>query len=174
MIGVKRGTVRLEQYDATWPKAFADEEKNLREVFGADLPIEHIGSTAIPGLLAKPLIDIQVGLPRLHEATRFIPYLEQLGYTYVPERDKADEVFLPKGPTSNRTHYLHIVEIGSKRWINTLTFRDYLRAHEGARDEYAALKQRLVLQYANDRYTYTEAKTKFVEDILERARRESR
>lgn len=174
MIGVKQGTVRLEQYDATWPKAFADEEKILRKVFGLKLPIEHVGSTAIPGLLAKPLIDIQVGLPQLHEATQFIAHLEQLGYTYMPERDKADEVFLPKGPMSNRTHYLHIVEKGSERWINTLTFRDYLRAHEGARNEYAALKQQLALQYADDRYKYTEAKTQFIKDILERAHRESR
>lgn len=172
MIGLQQGTVQLLPYDDTWSTEFATEAELLRGVFGNDVEVEHVGSTAIPGLVAKPLIDIQVGIKILADARKFIPRLEKLGYHYMPERDKPDEVFMPKGPEALRTHYLHIVEIGSERWKNTLLFRDYLRTHSDARDEYAELKQALAQQYGNYRPAYTEAKTAFVASIIDKASNE--
>jgi len=172
MIGLRQGTVELLPYDGTWPSEFAKEADRLGTVFGSDVKIEHVGSTAISGLIAKPLIDMQVGLESLADAKHLIPRLVELGYYYMPERDKPDEVFMPKGPEELRTHYLHIVEIGSERWKNTLLFRDYLRTHSDARDDYARLKQELAQQYGDYRPAYTEAKTAFVASIIEKANSE--
>jgi len=169
VIGLRQGTVQLSPYDDSWPAEFAKEVELLRGVFGDDIEIEHVGSTAIPGLIAKPLIDIQVGINNLADAKNFIPQLVKLGYHYMPERDKPDEVFLPKGPEELRTHYLHVVEIGSVRWKNTLLFRDYLRTHSDERDEYARLKRELAQQYGEYRPAYTEAKTVFVASVIEKA-----
>lgn len=171
MIGLRQGTVQLAPYHTSWHEAFMNERRQLRHVFGDSVPIEHIGSTAVPGLTAKPLIDIQVGLHCLADARQFIPQLIELGYHYMPERDKPDEVFMPKGPEELRTHYLHIVETGSLRWNNTLLFRDYLRAHSEVRDEYASLKQHLAQLYADDRPAYTEAKAAFITSVIDVARR---
>lgn len=173
MIGVAQGTVRLEPYDPNWAAEFRDEKQRLQAIFGSDAIIEHIGSTAIPGLLAKPLIDILVALPHLSDAKKYILALEQHGYSYMPERDKDDEVFMPKGPSKHRTHYLHMVELYGERYTNTLLFRDYLRRHPSALSEYATLKSDLATKYANDRYAYTDAKTQFVSAILEKAGHES-
>jgi GrpB-like predicted nucleotidyltransferase (UPF0157 family) len=172
VIGLRQGIVQLSPYDDSWPAEFTKEAELLRGVFGNDIEIEHVGSTAIPGLIAKPLIDIQVGIKHLADARGFIPRLVALGYHYMPERDKPDEVFLPKGPVELRTHYLHIVEIGSVRWKHTLLFRDYLRAHNDVRHEYARLKQELAQLYGDYRPAYTEAKTVFVASVIDKASRE--
>lgn len=167
MIGLRQGTVKLITYDLSWPEEFAGELGRLRKIFGGDIAIEHIGSTSIPGLTAKPIIDIQVGLPTLDDARRMVPQLIKLGYSYMPERDKPDEVFMPKGPEELRTHYLHLVEMGGPRWNNTLMFRDYLRTHRDARDAYAHLKQELAWRYADNRPAYTDAKAAFITSILD-------
>lgn len=169
MIGLRQGTVELVAYDASWPREFLEEANRLRSVFGDDAEIEHVGSTAIAGLPAKPLIDIQVGLASLSDAKRYIPALEALGYHYMPERETSEELFMPKGPVELRTHYLHIVEIGGVRGRNTLLFRDYLRTHPDARDAYAHVKQELAQQHREYRPAYTEAKTAFITSVIDKA-----
>lgn len=168
-MALARGTVRLESYKEAWAEWFADEADRLRAIFGDKAPIEHIGSTAIPGMMAKPIIDMMVGVESLDAVSQaMVAKLENMGYRSMPDRVTQDEIFMPKGPDSRRTHYLHIVPRSNRRWHNTVLFRNYLRAHP-AREEYADLKRKLAIQYPDDRASYTDAKTGFVTDILRRA-----
>ncbi|QQS22295.1 GrpB family protein [Candidatus Saccharibacteria bacterium] len=169
-MALARGTMRLESYKEAWVERFEDEADRLRAIFGDRAPIEHIGSTAIPGMMAKPIIDMMVGVESLDVVSQaMVAKLENMGYRSMPDRVTQDEIFMPKGPDSRRTHYLHIVPRSNRRWHNTVLFRNYLRAHPAAREEYADLKRKLAIQYPDDRASYTDAKTGFVADILRRA-----
>lgn len=171
MLGVKRGTVTLSPYDPEWEFEFEKEKALLLEHFGARIKaIEHIGSTAIPGIPAKPIIDMNIAVDSIDEIDDFIAGLQQLGYEYIPERRYADRQFFPKGPAECRTHHLNLVELESETgWKNALRFRDYLRTHTDAREAYRILKETLAEQYANDREGYTEQKSAFVHSILAKA-----
>lgn len=170
-LGLKRGTVRLEKYNPEWAALFKEEKKLLLDTFGNRIvAIEHIGSTAIPGVPAKPILDINVAVPSLNDIDDFIAKLQKLGYEYIPERKFSDRQFFPKGPSEKRTHHLNLVEIISQTgWKNALLFRDYLRAHPKVRNEYAMLKQKLAKKYANNRDEYTEQKSDFVIRIVKKA-----
>jgi GrpB-like predicted nucleotidyltransferase (UPF0157 family) len=138
--------VVLEDYSASWPGVFAAERTLLCEIFG--LPagrIEHVGGTAVPGLRAKPVIDILV------EAFNAL----------IPERRYFDK--------SGRFH-VHAVAYGGNFWVEQLAFRDALRADASLREEYASLKRRLAQALANDRAAYTDAKAPFIRSVLERLR----
>lgn len=174
-LGLQRGTVRLEEYNPEWADLFEQEKKLLLETFGDRIiAVEHIGSTAIPGIPAKPIIDINVAIPSLDDIDDFITELEKLGYEYIPERRFSDRQFFPKGPSEKRTHHLNLVEITSETgWKNQLLFRDYLRTHSDIRDEYATLKRELAEKYAENRDEYTERKSDFVMRIIEKVREET-
>ncbi len=133
--------------------------------------LEHVGSTAVPGLAAKPILDILAGLRVLSDARACIPRLEAIGYEYVPEyEDRLPERrYFRKGPLENRTHHLHMVEIGSDFWTSHVRFRKYLRGHPEAAREYEALKRDLAAAHAGDRDLYTESKADFILSILVRA-----
>lgn len=164
MVGLRRGTVRLEPYNSVWPAVFAREQTALEMIFGgAALAIEHVGSTAVPGLSAKPIVDIEVGLRRFDEWQKIVPQLERAGYTFMPERVTPDEIFMPKGPDENRTHYLHVTGYDSAEWRKVLAFRDTLRANEATRQAYENLKQKLALDFADDRAAYSRAKAEFIQ-----------
>jgi len=167
-LGLKRGTVRLVPHDDNWSTLFEKEKKLLLNKFGDRiLAIEHIGSTAIPGLPAKPILDINVAIEDLNDIGDFITGLQELGYEYIPERRYADRQFFPKGHPENRTHHLNLVEIGSETaWKNQLFFRDYLIEHEEERKQYAELKSVLVQEFADQREEYTERKGDFIAYIL--------
>lgn len=168
MVGLRRGVVSLTGHDAFWSSAFEKERQNLAIIFGdTAAAIEHVGSTAVVGLAAKPIIDIEVGLHNFARWTDCISALEQSGYTFMPERVKDDEVFLPKGPENMRTHYLHIAQYESVEWNKTLAFRDALRQDEQIRHEYERLKSRLADEFPNDRSAYSNAKAAFIKDVLE-------
>jgi GrpB-like predicted nucleotidyltransferase (UPF0157 family) len=127
-----------------------------------------VGSTAVPNLPAKPIIDILAGVRDLDSARPCIDLVAPLGYVYAPYR--ADEMhWFCKPHPGRRTHHLHLVPAGSARYREELRFRDYLRAHRDSRDEYARLKRSLAVRFRHDREAYTEAKTAFVHDILRRA-----
>lgn len=172
-LGLERGKVRLEEYNPEWPDLFEKEKRLLLDTFGDRIiAIEHIGSTAIPGIPAKPIIDLNVAVPSLNVIDDFIVKLQELGYEYIPERRFADRQFFPKGPSEKRTHHLNLVEITSQTgWINQLLFRDYLRAHTDIRDKYAILKRRLAKKYADNRDEYTEQKSDFVISIIEKGKK---
>lgn len=170
-LGLRRGTVSVRPYDPNWVIGFEKEKQHLKEIFGDKIiSIEHIGSTAVPGLPAKPLIDINAAIRSFDELDDFIVPLQKLGYEYIPERMFADRKFFPKGSRSNRTHHLNLVLQNSvEQWANSLLFRDYLRDHQQARDEYAQLKVSLAKKYKDDREAYTRAKSDFIQRILRKA-----
>jgi GrpB-like predicted nucleotidyltransferase (UPF0157 family) len=167
------------EYDPRWPALFEEERARLLATTGTLLAaIEHIGSTAVPGLAAKPIIDIMGGVRELGEVLRYVADLEGIGYEYVPQY----EVYIPErryfrmprtgqGP---RTHHLHVVELTSTFWQRHLLFREYLRAHPAVAFEYADLKRRLAMEYGDDRRGYTDAKRPFIESIIVRAAKEVR
>ena len=131
-------------------------------------PIEHVGSTAVPGLAAKPVIDIMAGVQSLEECRPAIATLEAIGYCYFPHRPEQQHWFC-KPSAAFRTHHLHLVPFGSRSWTERLAFRDYLRRDHLTARQYAELKKQLATQYEFDREAYTEAKGPFIQSILKLA-----
>ncbi len=157
----------LAPYDAGWPGQFAAEAARLAVIFaGADAVIEHIGSTAVPGLLAKPVIDILVGVARLEEAERRVAAFEDAGYEYVPkyEVELPERRYFRKPRLAPRLYHVHCVVTHSPLWVRHLAFRDHLRAHPDCAAAYAALKQDLALQMGKEQYT--DAKGPFIARVL--------
>jgi len=155
-------------YDPDWPIHFEAEREVLLSSIGPWLvggAVEHIGSTAVPGLDAKPVIDIMAGVESLYAARPALLVLERHQYCYAPYRTDVMHWFCKPSP-AQRTHHLHLVPIGSPLWIERLVFRDYLRAHPDVADEYAALKRRLAETHRFDREAYTDAKAPFVQRVL--------
>ncbi len=157
--------VRIAPYNADWPRRFAAEAAQIRAALGERaLAIHHIGSTAVPGLPAKPIVDIMVAVRRLEDAIACIPPLRRLGYLFVDYPQNTDRRFFKKGKP--RTHHLHIVEAGSDSLRRHLAFRDALRADPALCRAYAALKRDLANRFQTDRAAYTENKTAFIERAL--------
>jgi GrpB-like predicted nucleotidyltransferase (UPF0157 family) len=159
-------------YRAEWPALFAREADLLAHVFqNTGAVIEHIGSTAVPGLGAKPVIDIMLGVRSLVDAERRVADLAKLGYQYVPEYEAElpDRRYFRKPFEQPRTHHVHIVELGSDFWMRHLLFRDYLRAHPETAAAYYELKKRLAAESNASGMDYTELKSPFVADVLRQA-----
>ena len=161
-------------YDPDWPVAFDAEATRLRAALGAlALRIDHNGSTSIPGLGAKPIIDIQVSVAALQPiATYGVPLLA-MGYVHVPHPDDSFCPFFHRPSQWPHTHHVHVVKAGGAEERRTLAFRDYLRDHPSAAREYGELKQDLARQLAatthESREAYASAKTDFIERIVARA-----
>ena len=167
MLGLARGTVRLAPFSPEWNRLFEQEASLLRSVMNAAArQIEHIGSTAIQGMPAKPIIDLMVVVNDLNEAAVWIPRLEKLGYENRTNDTVPDRLFFAKGPNERRTHHLSLTEARSQFCKEKLLFRDYLNSHQAAFDEYRELKEKLAVRYPNDREAYTSGKWGFVERIL--------
>ena len=135
--------------------------------------VEHVGSTAIPGLDAKPVIDLIVGLEDMAYADFCVEPLMNLGYSYWAEGAQPHHHLFVRfvDPAMNaRTHNLHLVEAGGQYWKERLLFRDYLRKHPETAKEYAELKYRLASRHRDDREAYPEAKAGFVTVVVRRAR----
>lgn len=150
---------------------FADEAALLEEVIGpwATGGIHHVGSTAVPGLLAKPVIDILVGVDSLEDSRPCIALLAPLHYLYSPYLPEQMH-WLCKPDPARRTHHLHLVPTHSERFVDELAFRDYLRAHGDRAREYAELKRGLAARHRQDREAYTDGKAEFVHATLSLAR----
>ncbi len=160
--------IRLAPYDPSWPGRFVEERAALNEAIGswATGGIHHVGSTAVPGLDAKPIIDILVGIDSLEASRVCFGPLAKLSYLYAPYR--ADEMHWFCRPyPSRRTHHLHLVPIDSSRFRNELSFRDRLRANPKTAGEYTALKRNLAERFAGNREAYTDAKADFIKRALE-------
>ena len=171
-IGLKRGTVRLAPYDPAWARQYAREAARIRKALGRRIvDIQHVGSTSVPGLLAKPVIHVAVAIRDLADVGRCIEPLEGLGYLYLGDQENRGDHFFAKGPDRTRTHYVHVVESGGANWNEYLLFRDLLRRDPKLRDKYARLKRRLAGSCTDDRKTYTKRKKPFIERVIERANR---
>jgi GrpB-like predicted nucleotidyltransferase (UPF0157 family) len=159
--------VVLEPWSAGWAGWFEQERAVLQEVLGLRAVVEHVGSTAVPGLAAKPVLDVLVGLPALGPDDVRVREMEARGYHSFGEYGLDGRVFFTR-PGSMWVH-VHVVERGGEQWRRHLMFRDAMRGDAGLAEEYAALKRSLAERYADDRETYTDAKAAFVEAVLDRA-----
>jgi GrpB-like predicted nucleotidyltransferase (UPF0157 family) len=170
------GAISVSDYDPAWPEMFEQERANLQSALGPlILTIEHMGSTAVPGLAAKPIIDLLVGVRNLAEArSRCIEPLETLGYTYMPEYEPwlPGELFFRKGSSGPWTHHVHIMELSNPRWDAFLSFRDYLRANPDVASSYGNLKKALAAKFKDDIAGYRNAKGDFVFAATVKARAE--
>jgi GrpB-like predicted nucleotidyltransferase (UPF0157 family) len=156
--------VIIVEYNEKWPAIYERERQLITSMLGeALIGIEHVGSTSVPGLSAKPIIDLMLLVKRLEPGEFYAYPLKTLGYIYVEEAGSADRHFLKKG--EQRTHHLHIVERGSYEHRRLVAFRDYLRVNPEVRKEYEALKKALALKFHDDRKAYTNAKTDFIRSI---------
>ena len=164
--------VEIVQYDPAWPARFEQEATMLRRGLAPWLvgPIEHIGSTAVPGLAAKPVIDIMAGVLTLEASRPAIVAANDLGYCYWPYQADREHWFCKPSP-AHRTHHLHLVPVGAPQWVRTIAFRDYLRGHPETARDYAMLKRRLASEHHFDREAYTDRKRPFIERITELALR---
>lgn len=166
-IGLKRGTVVLQKYHQEWAEAFKVETDSLKKLLGdTALDIQHIGSTSIPGLAAKPIIDMLMAVRSLKEVQNIRPLLDGAGYKYRENGSNEDQILFVKGPEELRTHYLHITELDSPVWQHDLTFRNYLRSHPEVVTEYEQFKNELALKYADNRGEYTAGKDVFIKSVL--------
>ncbi|MCK6460835.1 MAG: GrpB family protein [Planctomycetes bacterium] len=164
--------VVLVPYDPDWPRRFERERDLLARIFrGTAVAIEHVGSTAVPGLGGKPVLDIMAGVPQLSDVEARIPDLEVAGYEYVAEYESRlpERRYFRKPRAGPRTHHLHAVVRDGVFWRRHLLFRDYLRTHPEAASAYFELKERLASRYRTDRVAYTDGKSAFVESVLARA-----
>jgi GrpB-like predicted nucleotidyltransferase (UPF0157 family) len=166
--------VEIVDYDPRWPLLFNEEARRLRAVLDPSLimGLEHFGSTAIPGLSAKPIIDILIAVRSLAAAqATFVEALRTLDYVYWADNPKKDRMFFVKGMPpfgSRRSHHVHVTEPDGEMW-RRLAFRDYLRAHSEEAETYAQLKRRLATEHQTDREAYTDAKSAYVEGVMRKA-----
>jgi GrpB-like predicted nucleotidyltransferase (UPF0157 family) len=169
LIGLEKGIVRLVPHNAEWAQIYEGERARIQAAIGPHiLDVQHVGSTSIPGIAAKPIIDIAVGVADYKGARVCIAPLEALGYTYHGEHGIPGRHYFTRGdPTLYHTH-MH--ETTSRAWGNLVLLRDYLLQHPEEAQAYEALKQRLAEQCRHDRRAYTDGKAPFIERILELAR----
>lgn len=164
--------VVIADYDPRWDAMYAEESARIQNAIGEWLlGIEHVGSTSVPGLAAKPVVDIMPGLRSLDDSPHIVGPLQKLGYQYFPEHEtvmpERRYFALPAGDKHRvrRIFHVHAVETTSAFWRRHLAFRNYLRTHSEVAGEYAALKRRLATEYGSNRVGYTEAKTEFITRI---------
>ena len=164
-LGLPQDQNRLAPYNPDWAVAFAEEATRLQAALGPSVvAIEHYGSTSVPGLAAKPILDLLVGVADLAQVPALSETLVALGY-----EDRGREIVPGHhifGRGEARTHLAHFVRHGGEHWLATLTFRDRLRADPDLRDAYQALKTRLAAEHPTDRRAYTFGKSEFVAAVL--------
>jgi len=165
MVGLDRRRVRLEPYRAEWDDCYRTEVARLSSGIGEDVHrFEHVGSTSIEGVPAKPVIDILATVDTLDTAASFVEPLEGANYEFRSEN--SDRLFFAKGPAENRTQYLHVAAEGSEYATEMLAFRDHLRENPDVAAAYANRKRTLAERFPEDRDSYTEEKSDFITDVL--------
>ena len=169
-IGLQRGLVRLVPYSTAWDHLFAAEAAAVRAALGdRALQIEHVGSTAVAGMTAKPILDIVVAILRLSDGPGLVATLLGIGYEHIPEDPVVDREFLVKGPPGTRQIHLSLTAPDSACWRSHVLFRDRLRLNPTIAADYAALKKRLAARHPADRAAYTAGKAAFIERVLDAA-----
>jgi len=168
------GRITICEYDPTWPAQFEQERTRLHTALGSVVTtIEHVGSTAVPGLAAKPIIDVLVGVRSLSEARALsIEALAVLGYTYMAEYEAwlPGEMLFRKGLPGPWTHHAHVMEPSSPRWEELMLVRDYLRTHSDVATAYGELKKALALVFQDDIAGFRDAKRPFLQAVMAKAR----
>lgn len=175
ILGLRKDIVVLSPYRKEWSKLYEEEEKLLRETAGSFvIDIQHVGSTSVPGLVSKPIIDIAVAVKDLKEGEKCIVPFTMIGYEYKLDNvtGKTTHHYFSKGGYYNRTHHIHIEEWRGKLWFHHILFRDYLRIHNDVMNEYGELKIQLAEKFPLDRESYRAGKDKFIEPVIVKAMKE--
>lgn len=166
-LGLRYDKVELSPYQPVWEELYEQEEEILHTVLDDYiLKIEHIGSTSVPGLKAKPIIDIMAAVDDIVEGANCIELLIDLGYRYLGECGRSGRIFFVKQKQKITTHHLHLVEEESKYWRKNLLFRNILRDNEKLAQEYAQVKENLAAKFKLNRDKYREEKAEFINRIL--------
>jgi GrpB-like predicted nucleotidyltransferase (UPF0157 family) len=162
--------VRIVDYEPAWPALAAAELCAIEEALG-DLAVraEHVGSTAVPGLAAKPILDLQLSVEAIEPRDRYVEPLERLGYLFVPAPESPDYHLFAKPPERPRTHHLHVCAAGSEHELRHIAVRDFLRAHSHEAARYAELKREVAARHPRDRLAYMEGKQDHVTALERRA-----
>ncbi len=160
-------TIDIVAWDPQWPRRFELERESIAQALRPWIVagIEHIGSTAVPGLAAKPVIDIMAPVASLEASRDAVAGAAAIGYLHYPYKPDLMH-WLCKPSPQFRTHHLHLVPYRSRLWFERLAFRDALRSDSRLRREYAALKLRLAAESGSDREAYTDGKTGFIQRVL--------
>jgi GrpB-like predicted nucleotidyltransferase (UPF0157 family) len=165
--------ILLVAYDPAWPELFEAERARVLAAIGQHVSaVEHVGGTSVPGLGARPIIDVLVGLPHFSAADACIEPLKRLGYGFRGEVGIPQRYFFRKPDVeswADRTHHLHLVEQESPEWKRMLRFRDYLRAHPEEAQAYDDLKRELAAELETNPLGYPEAKSEFITGVLAKA-----
>ena len=172
-MGLKVGTVTLEEYNSNWSKMFEEEKENLKKIFkDLAIEIEHIGSTSVEGLTAKPIIDVAVGVKNLKDFDKIKECFEE---PYSVKKDSvSDEILIRRRIAEDiTTHLIHVMEVDGKRYQDTIKFRNYIRKHKDVLIEYEKLKKELAEKYADNRKMYTSSKNDFIQNIIKKAYEEN-
>lgn len=165
LLGLAEGTVALVGHDPDWARAYREEERRIRGALGGlALDIQHCGSTAVPGIRAKPILDVLVGVERLARGHECIGPLRGIGYDHLGDEVVPDEHFFAKG--TPRTHHLHFVEWRGAGWRDKIRFRDRLLSDPRLAREYEAMKVALAGRFPKDRASYTKAKAAFIAGVV--------
>lgn len=179
MAGTERyggGPIVVCDYDPAWPAMFERERVRLDGALGPMVvAVEHVGSTAVPGLAAKPIIDVLVGVRSLPEARdRAVQPLRALGYIYMAEYESwlPGEMLFRKGTPGPWTHHVHVMEPGGTRWEELVLIRDYLRRRPEVASAYGDLKRALAVVFEEDIAGYRDAKRPFLQAVPAKARAE--
>lgn len=167
-LGLNSGELRLSPYRDEWPALFETEKKIIMEAIGGHIEdIQHVGSTSIPGMPAKPILDIAIAVDDFETARACIPPLADLKYTFKGENGIPRRHYFQKGEPC--THHIHMVEETSEEWTKLIQYRDCLRTDRSVAAAYARLKADLVKRLARDRVAYQNAKADFIEKVLQRS-----
>lgn len=169
----KIAPVKLSKYDPKWVIVFNKEKEKILNKIEKSLLIEHIGSTAIPGSIAKPEIDIMIGIKTLKDSKKYIKPLDKLGYIYFPKFEEfvPERRYFRKSIRVKPLFHIHMVEKGSGFWQDHIIFREYLKSYPEDVKKYNNLKQDLILKFNGDRESYSKGKEKFILDILKIAKK---
>ncbi|KAG4087233.1 UPF0157-domain-containing protein [Neocallimastix lanati (nom. inval.)] len=171
VLGLKRGTVKLIPHQKEWEINAKETINLLKQLIGdIAIDIQHIGSTSIPTIHAKPIIDIVVGVDNLTDILPYKNLLQQYGVIFRGEVNLNQLLFvIGDMEKDTRTHHIHITPWNGKSWVNYINFRDYLIAFEEKAQIYDQYKQELALKYSNDRSQYTENKNDIIDKLLKEA-----
>lgn len=164
-LGLENNVVHLSDYNSLWADLYREEETRITDaVRRLFIDIQHIGSTAIPGIKAKPILDMLAGVAQLENALLCRASLESIGYDYLARAGIANDYVFGKGIP--RTHYLHVVEYGGAKWIDHLCFRDRLRNDPELAQAYERLKEELSGRFSDSHAKYHDAKSKFINEVV--------
>ena len=171
-LGLTIGKVTLSSYNPKWKTIFEEEKKNLETLLAPIAKeIEHVGSTSIEGLSAKPIIDIAIGLDDLKDFSKIKEKIKPP--YYVKENPtEGEELIVKRKDETTTTHLIHVMDRNKQRYQETIEFRNYLIPHEKTKKDYEKLKKSLAKQYSEDRKTYTASKNDFIKEVLRKSREE--